>query len=92
LALIHHVVIGANIPLKEFVDWLASLGTDVVIEFVTKDDPMVKRLLYNKEDQYTDYEIGYFEKCLGASFNVERRQPLQSGTRILYYGTAKIRP
>jgi hypothetical protein len=25
---------------------------------------MVKRLLYNKEDQYTDYEIGYFEECL----------------------------
>jgi hypothetical protein len=92
LALIHHVVISANIPLKEFVDWLASLGTDIVIEFVTKDDPMVKTLLCNKADQYTDYEIGYFEECLGDSFNVRRRQPLHSGTRTLYYGTARTRP
>src|SRR3990172_11383489 len=42
LALIHHIVISANIPLNEFVDWLASLGTSLVIEFVTKEDPMVK--------------------------------------------------
>ncbi|MEF9427413.1 MAG: methyltransferase, partial [Candidatus Mariimomonas ferrooxydans] len=57
LALIHHIVITANIPLKEFIDWLSSLGTSLVIEFVTKEDPMVKKLLLNKEDNYTDYEI-----------------------------------
>ena len=27
LALIHHVAISANVPVKEFVDWLASLRT-----------------------------------------------------------------
>ena len=26
LALIHHVAISANVPVREFIDWLASLG------------------------------------------------------------------
>ena len=41
LALIHHIVIGANIPMRDFVGWLASLGTALVIEFVGRDDEMV---------------------------------------------------
>jgi len=90
LALIHHIVLSANIPLKEFTDWLASLGTNLIIEFVTKQDPMVEVLLRNKADQYADYEVGYFEECLAESFAVSRRLPLRSGTRILYYGTAKL--
>jgi len=85
LALIHHVVISANIPLHEFIGWLAEFGADLVIEFVTKDDPMTKILLKNKEDQYADYELGYFEKCLKEKFAIVNRETLASGTRVLYY-------
>ncbi len=87
LALIHHIVITANIPLKEFIDWLSSLGTSLVIEFVTKEDPMVKKLLLNKEDNYTEYEIKYFEQYLSEAFGVTKREMLTSGTRILYFAT-----
>ena len=90
LALIHHIVISANIPLNEFIDWLASLGTSLVIEFITKEDPMVKILLRNKEDNYADYEIKYFEQCLGRAFDVAQRKMLTSGTRILYFAQARI--
>jgi len=85
LALMHHMVIGANVPLDEFVDWLAGLGGELVIEFVDKRDPMVQVLLRNKEDIYDDYEIGNFERCLTARLEIIRRQTLQSGTRTLYH-------
>lgn len=85
LALIHHIVIGANIPLQEFVQWLASLNTSLVIEFVTKDDVMVKKLLCNKEDHYKNYDIKTFEKLLTSFFKLTRRVVLESQTRILYY-------
>jgi SAM-dependent methyltransferase len=85
LALIHHIVIGANIPLREFILWLASLGTDLVIEFVSKDDPMVKTLLRNKRDDYSDYSIEFFERCLGESFHVARREMIAGSTRTLYH-------
>jgi SAM-dependent methyltransferase len=91
LALIHHIVITANIPLKEFIDWLASLGTSLVIEFVTKEDPMVKKLLKNKEDNYTDYEVGYFENCLAESFHLLKTERMKSGNRILYFAESRTR-
>jgi hypothetical protein len=85
LALIHHVVIGGNIPLAEFVQWLRDLGGDLVIEFVTRQDPMVMTLLRNKEDHYSDYDEQVFERELAARFHIVRREPLGSGTRIMYH-------
>ena len=35
--------------------WLHELGGDLVIEFVTRQDPMVVTLLRNKDDHYSDY-------------------------------------
>jgi|SRR5579859_1936737 len=87
LALLHHLVLGANIPLAELIDWLAILETDLVIEFVTKDDPMAQGLLRNKTDNYRDYEVGHFEALLQGRFAVQQRVGLASGTRILYYAT-----
>lgn len=85
LALIHHVVIGANIPLAEFVDWLADLGADIVVEFVTREDPMVGVLLRNKEDQYADYQLDVFERCLRSRCEIVEREALGSGTRVMYW-------
>ena len=77
-------------PVKEFVDWLASLGSALVIEFPTREDPMVKKLLAPKrEGLHPDYEIAYFERCLGEAFEVERSERLESGTRVLYFARPK---
>ena len=91
LALVHHMVIGANVPLHEFLDWLSGLGADIVIEFVTREDEMVRRLLRNREDQYDDYQLDVFERELSARCAVLRRQVAASGTRILYLGAAAKR-
>ena len=90
LALVHHVAIGANVPVREFVSWLRDLGSALVIEFPTRDDPMVQKLLASKRDGlHPDYERGFFERCLQEAFDVQRSEQLGSGTRILYYATPK---
>jgi hypothetical protein len=90
LALVHHVAIGANVPVREFVDWLAELGSALVIEFPTREDPMVKKLLAPKrEGLHPDYELEFFERCLGEAFDVERSERLESGTRVLYHARPK---
>jgi SAM-dependent methyltransferase len=90
LALVHHVAISANVPVKEFVDWLASLGSALVIEFPTREDPMVQQLLAPKrEGLHPDYELGFFERTLNEAFEVERSERLESGTRVLYYARPK---
>lgn len=90
LALIHHIVIGANVPLEEFVEWLADLGCEVIIEFVTKEDPMVKKLLLNKADIYDDYTLDNFESNAQTNFRLDKKIKLDSGTRFLYLLRPKI--
>jgi hypothetical protein len=85
LALIHHVVISANIPMADFISWLASLDTALVIEFVSRDDEMVETLLRNKDDQYDDYQLGVFEALLSEHFDVRQNRPLKGGKRSIYF-------
>ncbi len=90
LALVHHMAISANVPVSEFIAWLASLGCALVIEFPTREDPMVKKLLAPKRDGlHSDYELEFFERSLREAFEVERSERLESGTRVLYYATPK---
>lgn len=85
LALLHHMAIGANLPLAEVVEWFAGFGADVVLEFVSKEDPMVQRLVLNKTDQFDDYDRSVFEGYLARHFETVERQELSSGTRTLYH-------
>ena len=51
LALVHHLAISANVPVREVVDWLGGLGAALVIEFPTREDPMVQKLLAPKRER-----------------------------------------
>lgn len=92
LALIHHLVLGANVRLADLLDWLAELAPRLVIEFVRREDPMVERLLRHKEDLYADYSLEAFEAELGRRYRVLRRRELPSGRRILYFAEASAAP
>ena len=86
LALIHHVSITGNIPIAEFLDWLQSMKTALVIEFPTPEDPMVRRLLMRKRvGDHPDYNRDWFEQCLAQRFDVVRSEVLSSGERVLYH-------
>jgi SAM-dependent methyltransferase len=89
LALIHHIVIGANIPMADFMRWLAGLGTALVIEFIGRDDEMAETLLRNKDDQYDDYRAEVFEVLLSEHFDVRDSQTLKGGKRSIYFALPK---
>ncbi len=84
LALIHHVVISANIPLEEFIDWLAGLTNKLVIEYVSRKDDKVKTLLRNKEDKYQDYSRKSLEASLKRHFDIRQHLEVNDGNRTLY--------
>jgi hypothetical protein len=91
LALIHHLVIGRNIPLADLIAWLAEFGADLVIEFVGPTDPMVQRLMRNRDGQAVDYSQESFEAALDRCFDRVSHLALASGTRTLYHLRAKTR-
>ena len=81
----HHLVIGRNIPLDDFVAWLAQFNSEVVLEFVGPGDPMVERLLRNRRDQQLEYSDAAIIAALGRHFGAVTHETLASGTRTLYY-------
>lgn len=86
LAVIHHLVIGRNIPVRAVVDWLADLGARVILEFVSPDDPMVRALTVNKRPHeiHRDYDETALRSYLAERFVIEREDELPGGTRRLF--------
>ena len=85
LALTHHLVISANVPVTDLLDWFHSLGGHLILELVTKSDPMPQKLLLNKADNYDDYETEAFEEALEYRFELLRKEPVCEGRRLLYF-------
>ncbi len=88
LALVHHVVISSNVPLPAFLEWLAQISGELIVEFVSKEDDMVRRLLLNKDDTYSDYNRAAFELYLQRWFQIKAAVDLPGGTRFLYHAVA----
>ena len=85
LALIHHIRMSANIPNVLFLKWLRSLNSDVVLEFVNREDEMVIKLLTNKKEQYADYDIEQFIREAELFFTIEDRESLKGGKREIFF-------
>ena len=90
LALVHHLSISRNVPLREVVRWLRELGGEVVVELPDRADPMVQRLLLGKRaDAHPDYSRETFEQELRSRFDVVESVELASGTRTLYHAVPR---
>lgn len=83
LALIHHLIIGRNLPVDDVARFITGAGRAGIIEFVSKSDVQVQRLLAHREDIFPGYTeegglaaIGRYARVVG----VER---LGSGNRSL---------
>jgi ribosomal protein L11 methylase PrmA len=84
LALVHHLAIGGNVPLERFAAWLATVARAAVVEFVPKEDPMVKKLLQFRRDVFSDYSQAGFEAALGAHFEIKETVRIPDSHRLLY--------
>ncbi len=67
-------------------DWLASFGCPVVLEFVAPDDEMVARLTANKLDAelHPKRTQPEFESLLAPRFEIASTDTLGEGSRTLY--------
>ena len=84
LALIHHIAIGNNVPLPDIAEWFSQLCDRLIIEWIPKDDPMVKRLLASRVDIFDDYTQDAFEAAVTPHFAIDTREPVRGSLRTLY--------
>lgn len=89
LALVHHLCLGGNVPVQLLVDWLAELADAAVVEFVPKEDPMVRRLLAWREDIFSDYDQASFATALQTRFAVRAQCSVPDSSRTLFAATRK---
>ncbi len=84
LAFLHHIIIGKNVPIEQAIEWLVTLAPSGVIEFVPKNDPMVKLLLANRVDIFPKYNIEFFRNELSRHVSIINELVISSSGRTLF--------
>ena len=84
LALIHHLAIANNVPLRDIAAFFAKICKSLVIEFVPKADPKVLQLLAIRQDVFGDYAVDEFRRAFEEFFAVIRTQAVPNSERTLY--------
>jgi SAM-dependent methyltransferase len=83
LALIHHLRITGGVPLKAILGQLFAIAPEGIIEWVGKEDPMVRHMLSLRPDVYDDYTWESFESSLREHAQILSVQPTHGGHRRL---------
>jgi len=84
LALIHHLAISNNVPLAKTAEFFAETGNNLIIEFVPKNDSMVKRLLTTRQDIFPKYTQADFEEEFKQFFVIHTSQKIIGSERTMY--------
>ena len=84
LAIIHHLCISNNVPFDLLADFFDKTGEWLIIEFIPKSDPMVKKLLLHRKDIFENYNIEIFEKEFLNYFSIIEYKKVSDTERIIY--------
>jgi len=84
LALIHHLVISNNVPLRRIVEFFKKHCNYLIIKFIPKTDSQIQRLLATREDIFVDYNKENFEKEFKKDFVIRNEVRINESERILY--------
>ena len=83
-ALIHHLAISNNLSFGKISNFLKKISKILIIEFVPKDDEMIKRMLAFREDIFKDYTQECFEKEFAEDFIIDEVVRINDSKRTLY--------
>ena len=86
LAVVHHLVVTARVPLNEVISLAAGLSRDaVVVEYVGPGDTQFRRLCRGREHLFTGYGQAAWEQAWNREFLLEERLELPGAGRLLYW-------
>jgi len=66
------------------VDLLATLAPHAVVEFVPKEDPMVRRLLATRRDVFPDYSLDGFRAAAAERFEIVSETAIAESPRVVF--------
>ncbi|HEY2933510.1 MAG TPA: SAM-dependent methyltransferase [Acidobacteriota bacterium] len=83
LAILHHLRITGNVPLRRISQFFAKLTRWLLIEFIPKQDEMAMRLLQGREDVFDDYSLPDFYRIFGRYFRLQQVWETPDNRRLL---------
>jgi SAM-dependent methyltransferase len=90
LALVHHLAIGSNVPLPMIASLFARLAPNAIVEFVPKEDAMVKRLLAWRRDVFPTYDIDGLRAAFSPLYETVTETPIEGSERTLFHFRRRI--
>ena len=85
LAIIHHLCIVNNLPISLFASFINSITQKfAIIEFISKEDPNIQKLLISRKDIFTKYTEIEFENQFQKYFDIDEIVNTGSIYRKLY--------
>ena len=84
LAFEHHLIIGKNVPIQQFVEWITSIAECGLIEFVPQTDKTIQKMLEYRDDIFSNYTEEEFENCLKEKSNIINKNTITKSGRIIY--------
>ncbi len=84
LALVHHLAISNNVPLKKIAEFFSQISNFLIIEFIPKSDSQVKRLLLTREDIFENYDEKNFETEFIKFFKIINSKKISDSERTIY--------
>lgn len=84
LAIIHHLAISNNLPLNKIAKFFFKICKSLIIEFVPKSDPQVRKLLSTRKDVFPNYTQESFEETFCRYFFIKKSINILDSGRTLY--------
>ncbi|HAL91478.1 MAG TPA: hypothetical protein DCM68_00410 [Verrucomicrobia bacterium] len=84
LAVIHHLLVGANLPMASIRDIYAAITRKhLVLEFVPTDDVMFRKLIEFRVNLFDHVTLAHCLEVFGETFTLLRQSPIQNSPRTL---------
>jgi hypothetical protein len=91
LALIHHLVVSANLSLAAVCELMAAMTKrDLVLEFVPRDDSMFQRLMKFRVDLYGDMTLEACREAFARRFRLIKEVPIPDSKRTLLFFRKRV--
>ena len=85
LALIHHLVLGRNIPLNRIAAYFCLLTRHwLILEFVPLNDEKARELIRNKTGAHHHYDLSSFESIFRPYFSIAKHATIPGTERVLF--------
>jgi SAM-dependent methyltransferase len=86
LAVLHHLLVGSQIPLDRIVALCSTLTSrSLIVEWVPTTDPMFQQILRGRDSLYADLAESVFRTAFSAHFRLVSERGLANGRSLFHF-------